>query len=166
MTCTALCPAGFYYEVDESYDESDEEEVKAHLKRVTQQPPLKLDASSEVHTHTHAHAYTRTRIHTHAHALKHTHTHKHLHNPAAPTQTGCKKHICMHLVSSYMFNFPFIWPTVAQDVNITNKTHKILNAAMHFLLYQNTLKYQSIDYGEYPLWVSDVRSASSESGLH
>uniref|UniRef100_A0A8C4YZC3 Genetic suppressor element-like domain-containing protein n=1 Tax=Gadus morhua TaxID=8049 RepID=A0A8C4YZC3_GADMO len=38
---------GFYYEVDESYDESDEEEVKAHLKRVTQQPPLKLDASSE-----------------------------------------------------------------------------------------------------------------------
>ncbi|XP_056455526.1 genetic suppressor element 1-like [Gadus chalcogrammus] len=38
---------GFYYEVEESYDESDEEEVKAHLKRVTQQPPLKLDASSE-----------------------------------------------------------------------------------------------------------------------
>ncbi|KAF3854695.1 hypothetical protein F7725_022750 [Dissostichus mawsoni] len=35
-------------EEDESYDESDEEEVKAHLRRVTKQPPLKLDASSEV----------------------------------------------------------------------------------------------------------------------
>ncbi|XP_044049648.1 genetic suppressor element 1-like isoform X2 [Siniperca chuatsi] len=38
---------GFYYDLDESYDESDEEEVKAHLRRVTEQPPLKLDASSE-----------------------------------------------------------------------------------------------------------------------
>ncbi|XP_029289196.1 genetic suppressor element 1-like [Cottoperca gobio] len=38
---------GYYYDLDESYDESDEEEVKAHLKRVTQQPPLKLEASSE-----------------------------------------------------------------------------------------------------------------------
>ncbi|KAI4825269.1 hypothetical protein KUCAC02_020956 [Chaenocephalus aceratus] len=37
----------FYYDQDESYDESDEEEVKAHLRRVTKQPPLKLDASSE-----------------------------------------------------------------------------------------------------------------------
>ncbi|KAK5928181.1 hypothetical protein CgunFtcFv8_013264 [Champsocephalus gunnari] len=38
---------GFYYDQDESYDESDEEEVKAHLRRVTKQPPLKLDVSSE-----------------------------------------------------------------------------------------------------------------------
>ncbi|KAG7281886.1 hypothetical protein CRUP_031135 [Coryphaenoides rupestris] len=38
---------GYYYDLEESYDESDEEEVKAHLRRVTQQPPLKLDASSE-----------------------------------------------------------------------------------------------------------------------
>ncbi|KAK9516817.1 hypothetical protein VZT92_024727 [Zoarces viviparus] len=38
---------GYYYELDESYDESDEEEVKAHLRRVTEQPPLKLDTSSE-----------------------------------------------------------------------------------------------------------------------
>ncbi|KAM9754469.1 genetic suppressor element 1-like isoform 2-T2 [Menidia menidia] len=38
---------GYYYDLDESYDESDEEEVKAHLRRVTEQPPLKLDASSE-----------------------------------------------------------------------------------------------------------------------
>uniref|UniRef100_A0A3Q3IQI0 Genetic suppressor element-like domain-containing protein n=1 Tax=Monopterus albus TaxID=43700 RepID=A0A3Q3IQI0_MONAL len=38
---------GYYYDLDESYDESDEEEVKAHLRRVTQQPPLKLDTSFE-----------------------------------------------------------------------------------------------------------------------
>ncbi|XP_068459491.1 genetic suppressor element 1-like isoform X1 [Clinocottus analis] len=38
---------GYYYELDESYDESDEDEVKAHLRRVTEQPPLKLEATSE-----------------------------------------------------------------------------------------------------------------------
>ncbi|XP_056137820.1 genetic suppressor element 1-like isoform X2 [Lampris incognitus] len=38
---------GYYYDQNESYDESDEEEVKAHLRRVTEQPPLKLDTSSE-----------------------------------------------------------------------------------------------------------------------
>ncbi|XP_040024643.1 genetic suppressor element 1-like isoform X1 [Gasterosteus aculeatus] len=38
---------GYFYELDESYDESDEEEVKAHLRRVTEQPRLKLDTSSE-----------------------------------------------------------------------------------------------------------------------
>ncbi|XP_052452855.1 genetic suppressor element 1 isoform X1 [Carassius gibelio] len=38
---------GYYYELDDSYDESDEEEVRAHLRRVAQQPPLKLDASAE-----------------------------------------------------------------------------------------------------------------------
>ncbi|XP_029697786.1 genetic suppressor element 1-like isoform X1 [Takifugu rubripes] len=38
---------GYYYDLDESYDESDEEEVKAHLGRVMEQPPLKLDTSSE-----------------------------------------------------------------------------------------------------------------------
>ncbi|XP_017261512.1 genetic suppressor element 1 isoform X2 [Kryptolebias marmoratus] len=38
---------GYYYDLDESYDESDEEEVKAHLRKVTEQPPLKLDTSSE-----------------------------------------------------------------------------------------------------------------------
>ncbi|XP_029009690.1 genetic suppressor element 1-like isoform X2 [Betta splendens] len=38
---------GYYYDLDESYDESDEEEVKAHLRRVSEQPPLKLDTSSE-----------------------------------------------------------------------------------------------------------------------
>ncbi|XP_060770965.1 genetic suppressor element 1-like isoform X2 [Neoarius graeffei] len=38
---------GYYYELDDSYDESDEEEVRAHLKRVTEQPPLKLDQSKE-----------------------------------------------------------------------------------------------------------------------
>ncbi|XP_071776383.1 genetic suppressor element 1-like [Centroberyx gerrardi] len=38
---------GYYYDLDESYDESDEEEVKAHLRRVTEQSPLKLDTSSE-----------------------------------------------------------------------------------------------------------------------
>lgn len=38
---------GYYYDLDESYDESDEEEVKAHFRRVTEQPPLQLDTSSE-----------------------------------------------------------------------------------------------------------------------
>ncbi|XP_041652245.1 genetic suppressor element 1-like isoform X2 [Cheilinus undulatus] len=38
---------GYYYDLDESYDESDEEEVKTHLRRVTEQPPLKLDTSSQ-----------------------------------------------------------------------------------------------------------------------
>ncbi|CAB1441042.1 unnamed protein product [Pleuronectes platessa] len=38
---------GYYYDQEESYDESDEEELKAHLRRVTEQPPLKLDTSSE-----------------------------------------------------------------------------------------------------------------------
>ncbi|XP_051917592.1 genetic suppressor element 1-like isoform X1 [Hippocampus zosterae] len=38
---------GYYYDLNESYDESDEEEVKAHLRRVTEQPPLKLNTSSE-----------------------------------------------------------------------------------------------------------------------
>ncbi|KAM4614303.1 genetic suppressor element 1-like isoform 4-T6 [Discoglossus pictus] len=38
---------GYYYDVDDSYDESDEEEVRAHLRRVAEQPPLKLDTSSE-----------------------------------------------------------------------------------------------------------------------
>ncbi|XP_056273582.1 genetic suppressor element 1-like isoform X2 [Pseudoliparis swirei] len=38
---------GYYFELDESYDESDEEEVKAHLRRVTEQAPLKLETSSE-----------------------------------------------------------------------------------------------------------------------
>ncbi|KAM6937695.1 genetic suppressor element 1-like [Xenentodon cancila] len=38
---------GYYYDLDESYDESDEEDVKAHLRRVTEQPPLKLDMSYE-----------------------------------------------------------------------------------------------------------------------
>lgn len=47
----ALLLPGYYYDLDESYDESDEEEVKAHLRRVTEQPPLKLDTSSEVNTH-------------------------------------------------------------------------------------------------------------------
>lgn len=43
-----LLSPGYYYDLDESYDESDEEQVKAHLRRVTEQPPLKLDTSSEV----------------------------------------------------------------------------------------------------------------------
>lgn len=47
----ALLLPGYYYDLDESYDESDEEEVKAHLRRVTEQPPLKLDTSSEVNKH-------------------------------------------------------------------------------------------------------------------
>ncbi|XP_078066705.1 genetic suppressor element 1 isoform X2 [Mustelus asterias] len=38
---------GYYYDFDDSYDESDEEEVRAHLWRVAEQPPLKLDDSSE-----------------------------------------------------------------------------------------------------------------------
>ncbi|XP_043562533.1 genetic suppressor element 1 isoform X3 [Chiloscyllium plagiosum] len=38
---------GYYYDFDDSYDESDEEEVRAHLRRVAEQPPLKLDDSSE-----------------------------------------------------------------------------------------------------------------------
>ncbi|KAM8862089.1 genetic suppressor element 1-like isoform 1-T1 [Synchiropus picturatus] len=38
---------GYYYDLNDSYDESDEEEVKAHLRRVTEQPPLKLDTTSE-----------------------------------------------------------------------------------------------------------------------
>lgn len=46
MTCTFS--AGYYYELDDSYDESDEEEVRAHLRRVAEQPPLKLDDSTEV----------------------------------------------------------------------------------------------------------------------
>lgn len=49
-----LVATGYYYEVDDSYDESDEEEVRAHLRRVAEQPPLKLDDSTEVqapHTH-------------------------------------------------------------------------------------------------------------------
>lgn len=47
----AFLSLGYYYDLDESYDESDEEEVKAHLRRVTEQPPLKLDTSSEVNKH-------------------------------------------------------------------------------------------------------------------
>lgn len=45
---------GYYYDLDDSYDESDEEEVKAHLRRVMEQPPLKLDTSSEVYEHRHS----------------------------------------------------------------------------------------------------------------
>lgn len=41
--------AGYYYDLDDSYDESDEEEVRAHLRCVAEQPPLKLDTSSEVY---------------------------------------------------------------------------------------------------------------------
>lgn len=41
-------PSGYYYDLDDSYDESDEEEVRAHLRCVAEQPPLKLDTSSEV----------------------------------------------------------------------------------------------------------------------
>ncbi len=51
---SALLLTGYYYDLDESYDESDEEEVKAHLRRVTEQPPLKLDTSAEVHGQRHA----------------------------------------------------------------------------------------------------------------
>lgn len=49
-----LVVTGYFYELDDSYDESDEEEVRAHLRRVAEQPPLKLDDSTEVHV-THAH---------------------------------------------------------------------------------------------------------------
>lgn len=45
---TSVSAAGYYYDLDDSYDESDEEEVKAHLRRVAEQPPLKLDDSTEV----------------------------------------------------------------------------------------------------------------------
>lgn len=45
---TSLFATGYYYELDDSYDESDEEEVRAHLRRVAEQPPLKLDDSTEV----------------------------------------------------------------------------------------------------------------------
>lgn len=45
---TSVFAAGYYYELDDSYDESDEEEVRAHLRRVSEQPPLKLDDSTEV----------------------------------------------------------------------------------------------------------------------
>lgn len=45
---TSVLAAGYYYELDDSYDESDEEEVRAHLRRVSEQPPLKLDDSTEV----------------------------------------------------------------------------------------------------------------------
>ena len=45
---TSSFGAGYYYELDDSYDESDEEEVRAHLRRVAEQPPLKLDDSTEV----------------------------------------------------------------------------------------------------------------------
>lgn len=49
LFCNNLLPvSGYYYELDDSYDESDEEDVRAHLRRVAQQPPLKLDASTEV----------------------------------------------------------------------------------------------------------------------
>lgn len=41
-------PSGYYYDLDDSYDESDEEEVRAHLRCVAEQPPLKLDTCSEV----------------------------------------------------------------------------------------------------------------------
>lgn len=47
-TLTSLLATGYYYELDDSYDESDEEEVRAHLRRVAEQPPLKLDDSTEV----------------------------------------------------------------------------------------------------------------------
>lgn len=48
---------GYYYELDDSYDESDEEEVRAHLRRVAEQPPLKLDDSTEVNYHSVRHYY-------------------------------------------------------------------------------------------------------------
>ena len=58
----ALLSPGYYYDLEESYDESDEEEVKSHLRRVTEQPPLKLEASSEVHKHHSLHTYIHTRF--------------------------------------------------------------------------------------------------------
>uniref|UniRef100_A0A672PG57 Genetic suppressor element 1-like n=1 Tax=Sinocyclocheilus grahami TaxID=75366 RepID=A0A672PG57_SINGR len=45
--CREAREKGYYYELDDSYDESDEEEVRAHLRRVAEQPPLKLDDSTE-----------------------------------------------------------------------------------------------------------------------
>lgn len=48
MSVTVLSVSGYYYELDDSYDESDEEEVRGHLRRVAEQPPLKLDDSTEV----------------------------------------------------------------------------------------------------------------------
>lgn len=50
LTGPLLCLSrtGYYYDLDDSYDESDEEEVRAHLRCVAEQPPLKLDTSSEV----------------------------------------------------------------------------------------------------------------------
>lgn len=45
----SLSPSpGYYYDLDDSCDDSDEEEVRAHLRCVAEQPPLKLDTSSEV----------------------------------------------------------------------------------------------------------------------
>ncbi|KAM9373981.1 LOW QUALITY PROTEIN: genetic suppressor element 1-like [Phaethornis superciliosus] len=38
---------GYFYDLDDSCDDSDEEEVRAHLRCVAEQPPLKLDTSSE-----------------------------------------------------------------------------------------------------------------------
>lgn len=46
-TSLSPCP-GYYYDLDDSCDDSDEEEVRAHLRCVAEQPPLKLDTSSEV----------------------------------------------------------------------------------------------------------------------
>lgn len=43
-----MSSAGYYYDLDDSYDESDEEEVRTHLRRVAEQPALKLDDSTEV----------------------------------------------------------------------------------------------------------------------
>lgn len=48
LLVTCVFSVGYYYELDDSYDESDEEEVRAHLRRVAEQPPLKLDDSAEV----------------------------------------------------------------------------------------------------------------------
>ena len=104
MTCMALCPAGFYYEVDESYDESDEEEVKAHLKRVTQQPPLKLDASSEVHTHTRTRIHTHT--HTHARARSQTHTHTQTLTQPSSSYSNWMQKTYMHAFSIIIVTAP------------------------------------------------------------
>ena len=62
VPCLILLP-GYYYDLDYSCDEEDEEDVKAHLRRVSERPPLKLDTSSEVnipHTHTHPHTSYNT----------------------------------------------------------------------------------------------------------
>lgn len=62
MKTDLLSVAGYYYELDDSYDESDEEEVRAHLRRVAEQPPLKLDDSTEVkHTPVGLHPSTAVR---------------------------------------------------------------------------------------------------------